>query len=175
MSEQHVVIIGHMGVGKSTTGRALAESLGWPYLDSDADIEQLLGQTGGELAAERGVALLHELEAALIIGGLARTVPHVITAAASVVENELVQRILPRRAVVVRLVASIETTRERQTAGGHRRAMSANELARLAARREPMFQTLTDLELDAELTTEALVAAILLGLQPELPPGGAGR
>ena len=46
MAGPHVLIIGMMGVGKTTTGLALAEEIGWPYLDSDADIELLTGSTG---------------------------------------------------------------------------------------------------------------------------------
>ncbi|MDH3756118.1 MAG: shikimate kinase, partial [Acidimicrobiia bacterium] len=36
-----------MGVGKSTTAAALAAELGWPVRDSDADIDTLVGVSGG--------------------------------------------------------------------------------------------------------------------------------
>ncbi len=39
-----VLLIGMMGAGKSTTGKLLAERLGWPYLDSDDEIERQTGQ-----------------------------------------------------------------------------------------------------------------------------------
>ena len=53
--QPHVVILGAMGVGKSTTGRALADRLGMAFRDSDADIEQLMGDSGAILADRHGI------------------------------------------------------------------------------------------------------------------------
>jgi len=150
-----------MGVGKSTTGRALATQLDWPYADSDEEIERLAGQSGRSLAADVGVPRLHELEAALLLGALARPVPHVIAAAASVVEKALVQRMLPGAAFVVRLTAPVDVIVDRQADGGHRRPMAFDELAAIEARRGPLFAAVEDLVLDAERSTEDLVAAIV--------------
>ena len=40
------MIIGLMGVGKSTLGRELAAALSLDYTDSDDDIERLFGASG---------------------------------------------------------------------------------------------------------------------------------
>ena len=160
-SDRHVVILGLMGVGKSSTGRVLAQLMGRAYSDSDIEIERVTGQAGRSFASEMGIPALHELEAALLLGALARPAPHVITAAASVVENELVAQLLPKGAFVVRLTASLETTRERQADGNHRRAMGVDELAELAARREPLFNAVEDIVLDAARTTQQLAYKIL--------------
>ena len=150
-----------MGVGKSTTGRPLAEALDWPYVDSDGDIEMLTGRSGRDIAKELNVSALHQLEAALLLGALARTEPHVITAAASVVENPMVQDVLPRNALVVRLVAPVEVTLIRKATGEHRRPMSAEALRELEARRDPLFEALEDVKLDAGRDTEVLVREII--------------
>ena len=157
----HVVVLGAMGVGKTTTGAALAAELGWNHVDSDVDLERLTGCSGADFAAEHGVHALHELEAAVLLGALSADEPAVISAAASTVENGLVRELLPRRAVVVRLVLSPSATLERQAKGTHRRPMAEEELVRLAEGREPFFSMLEDLRLDATLSTEALVAAIV--------------
>lgn len=160
MNDRHIVVTGLMGVGKSTLGHALADEIGLPYVDSDEDIEALLGRSGRELAADSGVEALHEIEAAVLLGALARGTPHVITAAASVVENPLVVEALRRTAFVVRLHLSIEKTLERQAAGDHRRPMERVELEALADRREPMFAAVEDLDLDASMQPDELVRAV---------------
>lgn len=160
MTGRHIVITGLMGVGKSTTGKALAEAIGWPYVDSDEDIEELLGVSGRDLAANEGIGVLHRLEAAVLLGALVRSESHVITAAASVVEDSIVTRALARSAFVVRLELSIEETLSRQAAGGHRRSMDRDELETLAIRREPMFAAVEDLRLNASEHVTNLVAAI---------------
>jgi len=42
--DRPVVLVGLMGVGKSTVGRRLAKRLGLPFVDSDAEIEGAQGQ-----------------------------------------------------------------------------------------------------------------------------------
>lgn len=161
MSDPHIVVTGLMGVGKSTLGRALADALGWPYSDSDDDIERLLGRSGRAFAGSEGVEALHELEAAVLIGALARPEPHVVSAAASVVENDLAVHVLSRNAYVIRLYLSIEETLDRQAAGSHRRQMDEAELVALAERREPMFMAIENHRVDAADTPASLVQQIL--------------
>ncbi len=161
ISDRHIVITGLMGVGKSTTGMAVASTIGWPYVDSDDDIELLLGTSGRDLADEDGIATLHRIEAAVLLGALARPQPHVIGAAASVVEDLVVVRALARRAFVVRLELSIDETLARQASGTHRRPMERLELASLASKREPMFRELEDLRLSAAEPVESLVGRIV--------------
>ena len=44
---QRIVLVGFMGAGKSTVGAALAERLGWAFLDLDRWIEERHGLTRG--------------------------------------------------------------------------------------------------------------------------------
>lgn len=159
-----------MGVGKSTTGEALAAALSWEHADSDRDIEALFGKSGAEIAAEHGVPRLHQIEAAVLLGALARSTPCVVTAAASTVEDDLVRAALAQRATVVRLVAPPDEVLKRQLDGGHRRPMSRSEFARLAARREKFFAAVEDLRLDATGSTDGLVSAILRSVAGTLRP-----
>ncbi|MGI9595332.1 MAG: shikimate kinase [Acidimicrobiales bacterium] len=164
----HIVILGLMGVGKSTVAEALAERLGRPVADSDRDIERLTGVTGRTYAEASGVPALHRLEAAVLLGALARPEPTVVSAAASTVEDPQVRQLLGRRATVVRLVADIELTIDRQRAGGHRRPMDPEELIDLAARREPMFSAVEDLRVDANRRPVEIVADIGRFLGPPM-------
>lgn len=49
-----IYIVGFMGVGKTTVGRALAERLGFPFYDLDEMIEREIGSTVREIFAEHG-------------------------------------------------------------------------------------------------------------------------
>lgn len=162
----HVVVTGLMGVGKTTAARGAAVALGWKLRDSDADLEALFGVPGATIADESGVAALHQLEAAVLLGALADEGPLVIAAAASVVEDARCRQALGRRAVVVVLEAGIDAVMTRMGVGGHRRPMSRDELVRLAQRRAPLFSEVADLTLDATRSPAELAAAIVEAVRP---------
>ncbi len=67
---RHVVLVGLMGAGKTTVGRRLAARLGWPWHDSDADIEAATGLTVRDLRERDGVEAMHDLEAAQLLHAL---------------------------------------------------------------------------------------------------------
>jgi len=46
-----IFLVGFMGSGKSTVGEALAEELGWSFLDLDAEIERSEGTSIANFAA----------------------------------------------------------------------------------------------------------------------------
>jgi shikimate kinase len=57
-----VALTGFMAAGKSTVGRALAEVLGWRFVDLDAEIENHMRQTIPAIFAEQGEARFREIE-----------------------------------------------------------------------------------------------------------------
>jgi len=157
----HVVVLGLMGVGKSTTARAIGEAGAVPVHDSDEDIENLFGQTGSQLADANGIDELHRVESAVLLGRLADEVPSVISAAASVVDDPLARQALANRAHVAVLHAPVDEIMQRIATGAHRRGMDRAELAALAERRSPLFTAVSDIDLDATKSTSELVAAVL--------------
>lgn len=157
----HVVIAGPMGVGKSTTARGLGAWLDYPVRDSDQDIEALFGATGAEIAADRGVDALHAIEAAVLLGALAGPDPTVICAAGSTIEDESCRRALRRRSFVVVLRADTGELIRRSGQGLHRRSMDTAEMTAVAARRDPLYATVTQLTLDSRVPTTELVRAIV--------------
>jgi shikimate kinase len=84
---ERIVIVGLMGSGKTTLGEALAERLGWPLVDSDAQLVASTGQTAREIRDAHGTAALHAAEADALLEALGAPGEWVICAAASVVEN----------------------------------------------------------------------------------------
>lgn len=62
MSAPLVVLVGPMGVGKSTIGELLAELLGAPYRDTDADVVATAGKPISEIFFDEGEERFRELE-----------------------------------------------------------------------------------------------------------------
>jgi shikimate kinase len=61
-----VYLVGYMASGKSTTGRALAESLAVPFLDTDDMIEQEQGKTISTIFHEAGEEAFREMERGIL-------------------------------------------------------------------------------------------------------------
>jgi shikimate kinase len=57
-----VALAGFMGSGKTSTGQALAELLGWEFIDLDGEIEAQEGSAIRSLFQERGEAAFREAE-----------------------------------------------------------------------------------------------------------------
>ena len=79
----HLVLIGLMGVGKTTVGRRVAALLDRPFVDSDLHIEATTGRTVRQIAAEDGAAAMRAVESAALADALARPTPSVIGCRAS--------------------------------------------------------------------------------------------
>jgi shikimate kinase len=138
----HVVITGLMASGKSTTGRRLAELLGWPWRDSDVEIQASTGKTVRELRDIEGVDAMHEREHDALLRALDDPDPSVISAAASVIDDEASRLALTRPGVVtVWLHGSPELLAKRfHSPDDHRPSYGDSPkqfLAEQIARREP--------------------------------------
>ncbi|OAR27408.1 shikimate kinase [Streptomyces sp. ERV7] len=66
-----VVLIGPMGSGKSTVGALLAERLGAPYRDTDADIVAAQGREIADIFVDEGEPHFRELEREAVAAGVA--------------------------------------------------------------------------------------------------------
>lgn len=62
MSSPVIVLVGPMGVGKSTVGRLLAERLGVGYRDTDEDIVTAEGRTIADIFVDEGEPAFRALE-----------------------------------------------------------------------------------------------------------------
>jgi shikimate kinase len=152
---RHVVVVGLMGAGKSTVGRRLAARLGWPWRDSDHDIEAATGLTVRQLLDRDGVEAMHALEARQLRDALDEPGPSVISAAASTVEVPDCRAAMTEPDVaVVWLRATPEVLAQRFTsADRHRPEFGASPedfLARQSARREPLLASLDPIVVDVD-------------------------
>ena len=61
-----IFLVGFMGSGKSTVGRALAEELGWGFADLDEDIEKREGMSISQIFDTGGEAEFRRAETAAL-------------------------------------------------------------------------------------------------------------
>ena len=59
---KRIVLIGYMGSGKTTVGKALAKEIGLPFYDLDWYIESRMRKTVSEIFAERGEEGFRKIE-----------------------------------------------------------------------------------------------------------------
>jgi len=145
-SAEHIVLIGMMGSGKTTVGRALAGRLGYGFVDSDEVIQAQTGRTVREIFATDGEAAFRRLETDALIGALNSDEALVVAAAGGVVlaeQNRAAMRAGACR--IVWLTAPVEVLAARAETGGHRPLLdgdTAESMRRLYAEREPLYREL---------------------------------
>jgi shikimate kinase len=167
-----VVLVGLMGVGKSTVGRLLAERLGVPLHDTDDLVEARAGRSVREIFAADGEDAFRTLEAEVLADTLARAVtgePCVVAAAGGVVLAAANRQLLQTPgAVVVWLRAEPSVLAARVGAQDHRPLLDADPAGRLAAmhvERTPLYAAVADLTFDVgTMTPEVIANAIIRSL-----------
>jgi shikimate kinase len=162
----HVVLLGLMGVGKSTVGQELANALGWPFDDSDVTIAKAGGETVRQLSERLGVEEMHRIEAEHLLAALMPPEPSVVAAAASVVEDPRCREALARPDVfTVWLDAGADTLVDRFAGGPHRPLLESDEyrlFRRQHTERSRWYAEVARLRVSVEgLRPEQIVAEIL--------------
>lgn len=146
--DQHLVLVGMMGAGKSTVGRIVAERLGRRLIDSDEAIEERTGRTVREIFATDGEDVFRDLETEALRDALAASDPAVVAAAGGVVLREENRRLLRSSgARVVWLSADPAILVERVRSGMHRPLLDddpAGVLQRMWDEREPLYREVAD-------------------------------
>jgi shikimate kinase len=145
---RHLVLVGMMGVGKSTVGRAVAAQLHRPLFDSDEMIEARVGRTVREIWLDDGEPAFRALETDVLREALELDEPSVIAAAGGVVLGEANRTLLTSSdAHVVWLRADVDVLVERVRNGPHRPLLDDDPegtLRRLYDERAPRYQEVAD-------------------------------
>jgi shikimate kinase len=105
MSDLPVILTGFMGTGKSCVGRVLAKSLGWPFVDLDAEIVAAQGKTINEIFATDGEAVFRVRESECLERVLSSG-PAVIASGGGVVVSPSNRKIMREKGYVINLTAS---------------------------------------------------------------------
>lgn len=147
----NIVLIGFMGTGKSSLGKRLAQTLGWPLIDSDVLAEKTAGRTITEIFASDGEKSFRDLETA-ILRSLSETFHAVISTGGGVVSREENRALLKRMGLVVWLDADEEAIFQRVSRNKKRPLLqTANPrqtLHDLLEKRTPLYAEVADLVID---------------------------
>lgn len=110
--DRPVVLVGLMGVGKSTVGRRLAKRLGLSFVDSDAAIEDASGYSAAEVFERYGERDFRDGERRLVARLIEGDVRVIATGGGAYVDPRT-RQLLNERAITVWLDAPVEILAER--------------------------------------------------------------
>src|SRR4051794_20411981 len=110
--DRSLVLVGLMGVGKSTVGRRLAKRLGLEFVDSDTEIESAAGYSIVEIFERFGEASFRDGERR-VIARLVEGTPKVIATGGGAFIDPTTRALILDRCTAIWLDADIELLAER--------------------------------------------------------------
>jgi shikimate kinase len=141
--DRPIVLVGLMGVGKSTVGRRLARRLGLPFVDSDAAIEDAAGLSPAEVFERYGEHDFRDGERRLVARLIEGSVRVIATGGGAFVDPRT-RELLNSRAITVWLDAPVEIlaerTARRDTRAQLRKGDPKATLERLADERRQSYE-----------------------------------
>ena len=142
LAERPIVLVGLMGVGKSTVGRRLARRLGMDFVDSDEEIERAADHGIKEIFDRFGEAGFRDGERR-VIRRLIEGGPRVIATGGGAFMDPETRALILERCIAIWLDADVETLAERVARRDHRPLLAGKDplplLRELAERRNPVY------------------------------------
>lgn len=166
--DRPIVLVGLMGVGKSTVGKRLATRLGLPFVDADHEIEAAAGLTVSEIFDRFGEQQFRDGERR-VIARLVEDSPKVIAAGGGAFMQPETRKLILDRAIAIWLDADIDVLTERvRRRSGTRPLLNGRDerqvLTELAALRNPIY-ALAPIHIRSEaMPHEETVEAIMKAL-----------
>lgn len=140
--DRPIVLIGLMGVGKSTIGRRIAQRLNLKFADADAEIEHAAGMTVSEIFALHGEAQFRDGERR-VIARLIDGSPKVIATGGGAFMNEATRALILDKAIGIWIDADIDVLADRVARRNTRPLLEGKDpravLGKLAAVRNPVY------------------------------------
>jgi shikimate kinase len=146
-----VVLVGMMGSGKSSVGRALSRRTGWPFVDNDRLVEGASGMTARQLLREQGADAMRVAESAALRRAVEIPPPVIAATAAGTILDAADRAILADAGLVVWLRAPAAALANRAVGAAHRPWLDDDPLGwfeRTVAERDPLYAAVADLEID---------------------------
>lgn len=162
---KNIILIGPMGVGKSTVGRQLAKQLKINFIDADQEIEQRTGASINLIFDIEGEPGFREREERLI-EELSQKGNIVLATGGGAVLREGNRKNLRRAGIVVYLHAPVDTllkrTRNSKTRPLLQTGDPAAKLRQLLQERDPLYRQVADIIVDSDRRSAASVARSII-------------
>ena len=163
-----IFLVGLMGSGKTTVGRALAKKLNKRFIDSDHEIEARTGVSIPVIFEVEGEASFRQREAE-VIRDLTAQDGIVLATGGGAILNETSRRFLHERGIVIYLRAGISSILARTRHDKNRPLLRTpdprKKLEELEAQREPLYQEIAHLVIETgRPNIQFLVQSILTQL-----------
>lgn len=113
--DKNIVLIGFMGVGKTTVGKMLAEALSWEFMDSDHVIEQKFGMPITEIFRRHGEPVFRQAEKETIEELCTRHTGKVISLGGGAFSQEAVREVCLKHCTVIYLELSWRQWKRRRS------------------------------------------------------------
>jgi shikimate kinase len=168
LGSRSLVLVGMMGVGKSSVGRRLAARLGFPFVDADAEIEAAAGMSIADIFARHGEDYFRRGEAR-VIARLLDNGPQVLATGGGAFMNAETRALVKAKGVSIWLHADVDVLlRRTNKRRGERPLLQTDDpgetLRRLLAEREPVY-ALADLTVQSrDIAHDAVVVEVMTAL-----------
>jgi shikimate kinase len=140
--DRPIVLVGMMGVGKTSVGRKLAQLLALPFVDADEEIEEAAQMSVSEIFERFGEGSFRDGERR-VIARLVAEGPKVIATGGGAFVQEDTRRLVLERGIAVWLDSDVDTLVERVRRKDTRPLLRGGDpaeiIARLKAEREPFY------------------------------------
>ena len=158
--QQHIILIGPMGAGKSTIGRLLSEALTAAFVDLDKEIEDRSGAKIPWIFDIEGEVGFRERETQTLIDVL-ELAPLVLATGGGCVLNESNRLRMRKNGLVVYLATSVEQQLIRTAKDKNRPLLQTDDpetvLIEMAKRRTPLYEQTSHLWVDTNVKPPKLV------------------
>jgi shikimate kinase len=166
---QSIVLIGFMGAGKSSAGKALARKTGLPRCDTDEIVSTRFGLSVAEIFTAFGEEKFRDAETE-VLRQFSHETPAIIVAGGGIVLRPVNVQLLRALGMVVNLEADEETLFRRISRRATRPLLQTENpratLTELLRMREPLYRAAADVRLDtSRLTHDEVADAILKSIE----------
>ena len=166
MAKGNIFLVGMMGAGKTTLGRALAQRLGLEFVDTDRVLVERTGVPVATIFEFEGEDGFRRREAALLAEMGARDGLVVATGGGAILSDEN-RRVMRAHGTVVYLRARLEHLWERTRHDTSRPLLATPDpratLASLLATREPLYRDTAHVIVDTGAQSASTLVAKVLG------------